>query len=46
MSAAPARRGFSFTPTALMIATHHGFILLVAPAPHTLAEQAVRHRNI
>ncbi|KVD88970.1 hypothetical protein WS62_16720 [Burkholderia sp. ABCPW 14] len=46
MSTAPARRGFSFAPTARMIATYHGFILLVAPAPHVLAEQAVRHGNI
>ncbi|OMQ97487.1 hypothetical protein AQ714_01280 [Burkholderia pseudomallei] len=32
-----ARRRFSFTLTALMIATYYGFILLVALAPHTLA---------
>ena len=32
-----ARRRFSFTLTALMIATYYGFILLVARAPHVLA---------
>ncbi|AGK46365.1 hypothetical protein BTI_3310 [Burkholderia thailandensis MSMB121] len=32
-----ARRRFSFTLTALMIATYYGFILLVALAPRTLA---------
>ena len=32
-----SRRRFSFTLTALMIATYYGFILLVALAPHLLA---------
>jgi uncharacterized membrane protein (DUF485 family) len=32
-----SRRRFSFTLTALMIATYYGFILFVAVAPHLLA---------
>ncbi|AOI96881.1 DUF485 domain-containing protein [Burkholderia sp. AU33545] len=37
-----ARRRFSFTLTALMIATYYGFILLVALAPHVLAAPLYR----
>ena len=37
-----ARRRFSFTLTALMIATFFGFILLVAIAPHVLAAPLYR----
>ena len=37
-----ARRRFSFTLTALMIATYYGFILLVALAPHVLAAPLLR----
>ncbi|AOR68595.1 hypothetical protein BBJ41_14265 [Burkholderia stabilis] len=37
-----AQRRFSFTLTALMIATYYGFILLVALAPHVLAAPLYR----
>ncbi|HIC7212918.1 DUF485 domain-containing protein [Burkholderia stabilis] len=37
-----ARRRFSFTLTALMIAAYYGFILLVALAPHVLAAPLYR----
>ena len=37
-----SRRRFSFTLTALMIATYYGFILLVALAPHVLAAPLYR----
>ena len=37
-----ARRHFSFTLTALMIATYYGFILFVALAPHVLAAPLYR----
>ena len=41
-----ARRRFSFTLTALMIATYYSFILLVALAPHVLAAPLYRGATI